>query len=210
MPFQDRIDAGRQLADRLGEYRPDSTMVVGLAWGGVVVARAIADALVAPMDVLVAHHLHAPNAEGTAFGAVAAFGEPVLDEAAMRALMLPPGYMAALVHHQRGLAEQQERLLRGLDRRRVEGKTVIVVDQGVCTGLSMRAALRDLRRRRPEAIVVAVPVAAAPALAALRAEADHVVAIEAPEAIATLAHHYAQLPPLTTEDVRGLVVHQVG
>lgn len=210
MPFQNRIDAGRRLAERLDEYRkPGAAVVVGLAWGGVAVARAIADALHQPLDLVVAHHLHASNPEGTCFGAVAAYGEPVLDEQALRKLMLPPGYMEALVHRQRGLAEQQERWLRGLPRRPLEGRTVIVVDQGVCSGLSMRAAMRDVRRAHPKEILVAAPVVARPALAALRAEADHLVALETPETIASLAHHYADFPLLTPEHVRALVVQRV-
>src|SRR5438270_10853153 len=161
-PFRDRRAAGRVLAAHLADYadRP-GVLVLALPRGGVPVAYEVARALGAPLDVFLVRKLGVPGQEGLAMGAVATGGVRVLNEQVVGALGIPPSVIEAVAAWQQQELARRERLYRG-DRPPpdVRGRTVILVDDGLATGSTMRAALAALRRQQPARLVVAVPTAA--------------------------------------------------
>ncbi len=162
MPFHDRADAGRQLADKLEAYADRADVVVlALPRGGVPVAYEVAAALRAPLDVLVVRRLTAFWNHEFTIGAAAGGGPALLDEDLCRALSLPPEVVRDIVKKEQTEVERRDRLYRGACGEALElrGRTVIVVDDGMATGASMRAAVAAVTERRPAGIVVAVPVA---------------------------------------------------
>jgi predicted phosphoribosyltransferase len=180
MRFIDRRDAGRRLATRLAAYRSASPVVLGLPRGGVVVGSEIAKALDAPLDVLVVRKVGVPGAEEFALGAVAP-GRTLLNLELAARLRIPRDSMAALVGREVAELERRERAYRG-DRPPVpvEGRTAIVVDDGLATGATAQAAIESLRQRRPGRIVFAAPVCSREGAEMLRAVADEVVCLECP------------------------------
>jgi predicted phosphoribosyltransferase len=174
-PFRDRRDAGRQLARALAAYagRPD-VLVLALPRGGVPVASEVARALDAPLDIFLVRKLGVPGCEELAFGALAS-GVRVLNEELVQRLGIAHRIIAAVTAAERKELQRRRRTYRSQRRPApVRGRIVILIDDGVATGASLRAALAGLRRARPAQIVVAVPVAAPEAGAALRAEVDEV------------------------------------
>jgi len=159
--YRDRAEAGKVLARSLKEYADQpETLVLGLARGGLPVAQAIAQALHLPLDVLLVRKLGVPGQEELAFGAIAA-GVRVLNEDVVAALALPTGVIEETTKRQLAVLAQREAAYRG-DRAPLPlaGRTVILVDDGLATGASLRAAIAALRQHQPTRIVVAVPVAA--------------------------------------------------
>lgn len=174
--FRDRRAAGRELAESLVRYRGGATVVLGLPRGGVVVADEIAHALGAPVDVCVVKKLGAPIQPELGLGAVAEGGETVIDRKIVALTRTTPAELAEIMAEKElEIADKVRRFRRGRPARDVAGKTVVVVDDGVATGGTARAALRCLRRRGPARLVMAVPVGAAGTLRALADEADDVV-----------------------------------
>jgi predicted phosphoribosyltransferase len=210
MVYVDRLDGGRRLAERLMTYRGRDVVVLGLPRGGVVTARPVADALGAPLDVLVARKLGAPGQEELAIGAVTARGTRVLNDAVLRFAMLPPGYLEAETERQRQVAEARERTLR--DFRPAEpltGRVVVLVDDGVATGMTMRAAIADARAQRPAELVVAAPVIAPDTYQELLAMADRVVAVDVPREFYAVGQFYRDFTQTTDEEVRQLLAARV-
>jgi predicted phosphoribosyltransferase len=194
------------LARALARYagRPD---VVVLAWprGGVPVASEVARALDVPLDVLLVRKLGVPGHEEVAFGALASGGVRILNEELVQRLQIPPPVIAAVTAAERKEL-QRRRAYRG--RRRpppVRGRIVILIDDGVATGASLRAALAVLRRARPTGIVVAVPVAAPEACAAVRAAVDEVICAWTPQPFPTVGHGYEDFAPTGDREVRDLL-----
>jgi len=181
--FADRADAGRRLGAALTtEYRgrPD-TLVLGLPRGGVVVAAEVARVLHLPMDALVVRKVGVPGFPELALGAVVADGEPVLNAGVLRAEGLGSEVVTRLVEAERAVCvEREARYRAGLPPLDVGGRTVLIVDDGLATGATMRAAVAALRPQRPAAIVVAVPVGPRETLELLEREADRVVCLERP------------------------------
>ncbi|MFN3429991.1 MAG: phosphoribosyltransferase [Candidatus Sericytochromatia bacterium] len=210
MPFQDRWDAGRQLAALLADYRGRDAVVLGLPRGGVVTAQPVAEGLGAPLDVLVARKLGAPGNEEFAIGAVTARGTRVLYEAVLRRMLLPPGYLEAETERQRRLAETRERTLRGLrPAEPLAGRVVILVDDGIATGMTMRAAIADAQAQRPARLVVAAPVIAPDTYRTLLALVDEVVAVEVPDDFMAVGQFYRDFAQTTDEDVARLLAPRV-
>jgi predicted phosphoribosyltransferase len=210
MVFMDRLDGGLRLAERLMPYRGRDVVVLGLPRGGVVTARPVADALGAPLDVLVARKLGAPGQEELAIGAVTARGTRVLNDAVLRFLMLPPGYMESETERQRQAAESREHTLR--DFRPAEpltGRVVILVDDGIATGMTMRAAIADAREQRPAELVVAAPVIAPDTYQDLLGLADAVVAVDVPQGFYAVGQFYRNFTQTTDEEVRQLLAARV-
>lgn len=176
-PFRDRRDAGRSLAQLLGAYAARHDVVVlGLPRGGVPVAAEVAEALGAPLDVFVVRKLGVPGQEELAMGAIASGGVRVMNEALVRSLGLTPGEVERVALAEGRELERRARAFRGgRPPHSLAGKVAILVDDGLATGATMRAAVQALRILDPARIVVAVPVGSDPACAALRAEADEVV-----------------------------------
>lgn len=180
MPFTNRHDAGRRLAARLAGYRSAAPVVLGLPRGGVVVGCEIAKALNAPLDVLIVRKVGVPGAEEVALGAVAP-GRTLLDLGLVARLGIPRARLAEVIGQEVAELERRELIYRG-DRPpiEVEGRTVIVVDDGLATGATAQAAIESLRRRNPKWVVFAAPVCSPDGARMLRAVADEVVCLECP------------------------------
>ncbi|HTK05185.1 MAG TPA: phosphoribosyltransferase family protein [Candidatus Eisenbacteria bacterium] len=205
MLFADRDDAGRRLAERLSGYAGIADgLVVALPRGGVVVGRVVADALRLPLDIVVPRKIGAESNPEYAIGAVTEEGDVVWNEAERR--QADPAYLTAEVAKQKEEAARRLATYRaGLVDRTFEGRTVIVVDDGVATGLTMRAALATVRRGRPARTVVAVPVCPPGTLVALEAAADVAIVLELPRAFMAIGAFYADFPQVEDEEVLRLM-----
>ena len=209
MLFRDRTEAGQLLAAQLRAYadRPD-VLVLGLPRGGVPVAYEVAQALHAPLDVFVVRKLGLPGQEELAVGAIASGGARVLNDEVVRALEIPDDVIDSLAAQQQAELERRERVYRG-DRPRpdIRGRVVILVDDGLATGSTMRAAIAALRHQGPARIVVAVPVAAAETCEELRAIADEIVCLQTPEPFYAVGLWYHDFGQTSDEEVRELLDH---
>ena len=207
MLFRDRADAGRHLLSRLGAYqgRPD-VLVLGLPRGGIPVGYEVARGLGAPLDVFVVRKLGVPGQEELAMGAIATGGVRVVNRDVVDALHIPPDVLDRAAEAERRELERRERSYRG-DRPepRVEGRTVILVDDGLATGSTMRAAVQALRQQRPARIVVAVPVAASATCEELRREVEDVVCFATPEPFMAVGRFYDDFSQTTDEEVHDLL-----
>jgi putative phosphoribosyl transferase len=202
--FRDRSDAGVQLAAQLGRYagRPD-TLVLALPRGGVPVAYEIARALGARLDVFLVRKLGLPGHEEFAIGAIASGGVRVLNEETLRDYAISGDQVEALVAAEELELERRERQYRG-DRPfpSVEGRTVILVDDGLATGSTMRAAIAALRQERPERIVVAVPVAPPETCSELRRIVEEILCLMTPDPFYAVGLWYEDFSQTTDEEVR--------
>ena len=207
MLFRNRVEAGRQLAAKLMAYadRPD-VLVLALPRGGVPVAYEVARALDAPLDVFLVRKLGLPGQEELAMGAIATGGVRVLNEDVVRALDLPDEVIDEVTAREQQELKRRERMYRG-DRPPpdVRGRTVILVDDGLATGSTMRAAVAALRQMQPACIIVAVPVGAPETCAELQDEADEVVCARAPEPFYAVGVWYGDFSQTTDEEVRDLL-----
>jgi predicted phosphoribosyltransferase len=202
--FQDRHDAGRQLAARLLRFRDDpGVIVLGLPRGGVPVAWEVSGYLRAPMDVFVVRKLGVPGQEELAMGAIASGGAEYLNRDVIAALEIPPTVIVETAERERRELERRERLFRR-NRPPVElqGKTVLLIDDGLATGATMRAAVRALVERRPKRVVVAVPVGASTTCAELAGEVDEVVCLRALEPFFAVGAWYEHFGQISDEEVR--------
>ena len=181
MFFSDRHDAGRQLADRLAAQELVEPVVLALPRGGVPVAYEVAHRLEAPLDVLVARKIGAPWRPELGVGAIAEGGEPVFDPTILDAVGLRADDLADTVARERVELERRVRRYRG-DRAlpAVRGRDTVVIDDGLATGVTARAALRALRGLHPRRLILAVPVCASQTVALLREEADDALCLHAP------------------------------
>lgn len=208
MKYQDRIEAGQQLAARLMAYanQPD-VLVLGLARGGVPVAFEVAEVLGVPLDVFVVRKLGVPGHEELAMGAIASGGVRILNEDVVRRLDILPEFMHTVAAREQRILEYREHFYRD-DRPapEVQGRTVILVDDGLATGATMRAAVVALRQRQPAWIVIAAPVAASSPCKALRAVADEVVCAATPEPFHAVGCWYEDFTPTSDAEVRDLLV----
>jgi putative phosphoribosyl transferase len=207
LPFRDRTDAGRYLATKLDAYRgrPD-LLVLALPRGGVPVGFEVALALHAPLDVFIVRKLGLPGHEELAIGAIASGGAKVLDDYLIRELNLSPGVIASVIAQEERELERREREYRG-DHPPVPvaGHTVILVDDGLATGYTMRAAVTALKQEGAAQIVVAVPVAPPDTCDSLRAEVDAVVCAATPEPFVAVGLWYRDFRQTTDEEARELL-----
>jgi predicted phosphoribosyltransferase/dienelactone hydrolase len=206
-PFRDRQDAGRALGERLHRYAgaPD-VVVLGLARGGVPVAAEVARTLDAPLDVFLVRKLGVPGREELAMGAIASGGVQVLNREIVEALGLSEEEISDATREQRSeLARREQTYREGRPAVAVEGRTVIVVDDGLATGASMRAAVEALRRQGAGHIVVGVPVASPSTCAEFEEEVDEVVCVRTPERFYAVGIWYDAFPQVDDDEVRALL-----
>jgi putative phosphoribosyl transferase len=202
-PFRDRQHAGEVLATKLGAYTGrDDVIVLALPRGGVPVAFEVARALGAPLDVFTVRKLGVPGHEELGFGAIATGGVRVLDRGFVDRLGLPDGLIDQVTARERRELERRGRVYRG-DRPApvLKDKTVIVVDDGLATGSTMRAAVHALRAFGPAQIVVAVPTGARHTCEELHTSADAVVCATMPEPFYAVGQQYEDFSPTTDEEV---------
>jgi len=205
--FRNREEAGRELAEALADYdeRPD-VLVLALPRGGVPVGAEVAHALGVPLDLMLVRKLGVPGHEELAMGAIASGGIRVLNEDVVGVLELDEAAISAAERGERHELERRDEAYRhGRPPVDVSGRTVILVDDGLATGATMRAAVAALKGQQPERIVVAVPVAPPQTCEVLRDEADEVVCLAAPDPFMAIGVWYAEFPQLTDDEVRELL-----
>ena len=204
--FRDRTEAGTQLAQRLTSLRESDPVVIALPRGGVPVAHEVAAALGAPLDVLAVRKLGAPGNPELGIGAVAEDGTGVIDHRAVQALGVSDTELRKILERETAELRRRTDLYRGerapLD---LEGRTVIVVDDGVATGVTNTAALRAIRARGPERIVLAVPVIAPEVAEMLAREADQVIAVLRPPALGGVGRWYEDFSQVPDDEVLRLL-----
>lgn len=207
MRFRNRADAGRRLAAELRPYTNRSDVIVlALPRGGVPIGYEVAEALDAPLDVFVVRKLGLPWQEELAMGAVATGGVRVLDHNLIRVAHVTDEDLQRVIQAEELELQRREQLYRGnRPRTDVHNKTVILVDDGLATGASMRAAVEAVRHDRPARIVVAVPVAAPETCDAFRDIADEVVCAETPEPFQAVGLWYEDFRQTTDDEVRDLL-----
>lgn len=204
MRFADRSDAGRRLAEALAGYAGEACVVYGLPRGGVVTAVEVARRLRAPLDLLITRKIGHPLVPEYAVAAVAGSGDVVRNEAEVA--KLDPEWFRQEVKRQRAEAERRrERYLGGRPAPDAEGKTAILVDDGLATGLTMKAAILEAKRRRPRWTVVAVPVAPRDTVAALATLVDEVVCLHAPEDFEAIGQFYDRFEQVSDGEVLALL-----
>jgi putative phosphoribosyl transferase len=210
--FANRTDAGRRLANELQQYAQRSDVIVlALPRGGVPIGYEVAKALGAPLDVFVVRKIGLPWQEELAMGAVASGGVRVFDRNLIRVAHVSDADVERIANEEERELERRERLYRG-DRPfpDVQGKIVILVDDGLATGASMRAAVAALREDKPARIVVAVPVAAPETCDAFRSIADEIICAETPEPFQAVGMWYEDFSQTTDDDVRDLLARGTG
>jgi putative phosphoribosyl transferase len=210
--YVDRIDAGKKLAEKLRAYAGrEDVIVLGVPRGGVPVAFEVATALKAPLDILVLRKLGVPWQEELAFGAIAQGDVRVLDRRIMEMLGLTPSEVEKVAAKEKVELERREKAYRGdrppLD---VRGRTVVLVDDGIATGSSMRAAIAALRQMGPARIVLAVPVAPPSTCERLRAEVDDLVCVDMPESFYAIGQFYLNFSPVGDREVTDLLARSAG
>lgn len=205
--FHDRSEAGRRLAAELGKYKGrDDLVVLGLPRGGVPVAFEVANALDAPLDVFVVRKLGFPGHEELAIGALASGGVRFVNEELARTYGISTEDIDDIARREQVELTRRERQYRdGRPFPDVHGKTVILVDDGLATGASMRAAVEALRRAAPARIVVAVPVSSPDTCAALEDVADETVCAMTPASFSAVGQWYEDFEQTTDDEVRELL-----
>jgi predicted phosphoribosyltransferase len=207
--FTDRADAGRHLAERMGEVAlGDDVLALGVTREGVPVAAALAGPIGAELDVFLVRRLFPPGDDAAAFGVIATGGARVLNDEVLDGLSLSAEQIDEIETREREELERAERALRGdAPPPRLAGRTIVLVDDGLGTGLNMFAALQAARAEGPERIVVAVPVAAPDVADALGIHADAAVCLHTPATLVSIGDWYEDFPVVTDDEVRELLEH---
>jgi len=207
MRFRDRLDAGRRLAAELTEFagRPD-VLVLAIPRGGVVVGFEVAHLLRLPLDVFIVRKIGAEHIPELAVGALASGGVQLIDDSIVRAVKMSKESIDRIIEHERTELERRESAYRGKrSPAEVHGKTVLLIDDGVATGASMRVAIAALRRRAPAQIVVAIPIVDLSVVPVLAREADRVIAVSTPTHLGAVGEWYAKFDQTSDEEVIDLL-----
>lgn len=204
--FEDRREAGQHLAERLSRYAGEDILVLGLPRGGVPVAYEVAKKLNAPLDIFTVRKLGVPGHEEYAMGAIASGGVRVLNDEALRELGISAAEVEDAIEEEQEELERRETLYRR-DRPApaLEGRTVLLVDDGMATGASMTAALKALRQHNPARVIVAVPAASRTVCEQLEALVDEVVCGITPEPFMAVGVWYEQFEQTTDQEVQELL-----
>jgi putative phosphoribosyl transferase len=206
--FRDRRDAGSRLALVLARCKEDAPHILALPRGGVPVAFEVARALGAELDLLLVRKIGAPGHQELAIGAVVDGKDPqlVLNHEIIAHAAPPPGYLEAEQKRQLAEIERRRQLYCGsVPPAEIAGRTVIVIDDGIATGATMKAALRGVRRHEPRRLILAVPVAPPEALQDLAKECDEIVCLSAPDWFNAVGSHYADFTQTSDEEVIALL-----
>jgi predicted phosphoribosyltransferase len=212
MLFQDRSDAGRQLASKVREYAnlPD-VLVLALPRGGVPVAFEVAQELDAPLDVYLVRKLGLPGHPELAMGAIASGGVRVLNEDVVQGLLVPGELIDEIASQEEEELKRREQLYRdGRPALEVRGRTILLIDDGLATGSTMRAAVAALRQLKPTRIIVAVPVAAEETCGALCDEVDAIACVQTPHPFYAVGVWYENFAQTTDDEVRALLARAAG
>ena len=203
MLFEDRGDAGRRLAERLGPYADERPVVFALPRGGVPVGAEVARSLGAPLEVIVSRKLGAPGQPEFGIGAVAPGGVRILNERVVRTLGIEEDYLEMISARESAEVERRLRLFRGEGRPYpdLDGRTAILVDDGLATGVTARAALLTLRGLHPRRLVLAVPVCAPQTVDLLRSETDDLICLLAPPDLEAIGFWYRNFDQTPDEEV---------
>ncbi len=205
--FNDRSDAGKALAEKLKEFggRRD-VVLLALPRGGVPVAFEVARKLELPLDVFIVRKLGVPGHEELAMGAIASGGIRVLNEAVVKQMHISDKDIAAALAVESRELERRERAYRAAGHQvQLEDRTVVLIDDGLATGTTMRAAVKALRAKRPAKIVVAVPVGAKSSCEELKTEAEQVICLRMPEPLYAIGQWYKDFRQTSDEEVRFLL-----
>jgi putative phosphoribosyl transferase len=206
--FQDRRDAGLQLAAALTRFKEDKPVILALPRGGVPVAFEVARTLEAELDLLLVRKIGAPGHQELAIGAVVDGKDPqlVLNREIIALASPPPGYIEAEQKRQLAEIDRRRKLYRGTEAPAdIKGRTVIVIDDGIATGATVKAALRGVRQNEPRRLILAVPVAPPETLEKLASECDELVCLFAPAWFNAVGSHYADFTQTTDEEVMSLL-----
>lgn len=210
--FRDRADAGRQLAQRLRDYAGrDDVLVLALPRGGVPVAYEVAAALDVPLDVFLVRKLGVPGQEELAMGAIASGGVRVLNDHVVRTLGISEEEIDRVaVQEQRELERRERAYRKGRPPPELRDRTVILIDDGLATGSTMRAAIDAVRQQRAREVIVAVPVAAVSTCEEFRREVDDIVCAQTPEPFYAVGLWYEDFSQTTDEEVYELLEKTAG
>jgi putative phosphoribosyl transferase len=201
-PFEDREDAGRRLSERLLSYRDERPIVFALPRGGVPVGYEVARSLGAPLEVLVARKLGAPGQPEFGIGAVAPGGVRVLNGKVVQQLGIPQEYIDGITARETAEVERRVAYFRGgRPEPEVRDRTAILVDDGLATGVTARAAIKALRMREPRRLVLAAPVCAAQTSGVISGEVDELVCLETPSDLGAIGLWYRDFSQVPDEDV---------
>lgn len=206
MTFKDRTEAGQVLAQKLAAYtnRPD-VLVLALPRGGVPVAFEVAKALNVSLDVFLVRKLGVPSQKELAMGAIASGGVRYVNKDIVRSLSLTDAIIDKVTIVEQQELERRERLYRDRPFPILHGRTIIIVDDGLATGATMRAAIEAIRKQQPARIVVAVPVSSPETCLDLAAEVDEIICAETPQRFCSVGNWYDDFPQTSDEEVRDLL-----
>jgi putative phosphoribosyl transferase len=201
-PFEDRRDAGRRLAGKLSRFTDERPVVFALPRGGVPVGYEISRSLGVPLDVFVSRKLGAPDQPEFGIGAVAAGGVRVLNQDVVRRLGIPDDYIEQITAQETAEVGRRLRYFRGQrPEPEVGGRTAILVDDGLATGVTARAAVESLRRRGPKRLVLAAPVCAAQTAELFESRVDDLVCLECPSDLGAIGFWYRNFEQTSDEEV---------
>lgn len=205
MRFTDRTDAGEQLAIPLQKFATEKPIIYALPRGGVVLGAVIAKALNAPLDLIITRKIGHPSNEEYAICAIGESGAMVCNEAE-RAAADPAWFARAVVKEKAEARRRHKTYLGGRPSQKITGLTVIIVDDGIATGLTMRAAIKEVRQHKPGKVIVAIPVAPREAAELLRQEADQVVVLDEAEFfLGAVGAYYEDFSQISDEEVARLL-----
>jgi putative phosphoribosyl transferase len=204
--FKDRVEAGKKLAEALESYRGSNVVVLGIPRGGVVVANEVAKGLGAPLDIVVSRKIEAPGEPEFALGAVTQEGDVIMDRQAAESLGATPQYLDDQIRKKREEVKDRMQMLRGdAPYPELEGRTVVIVDDGIATGSSVSAAVMSVKKRRPKEIIVATPVAPRDAVETLSEDKTKVVSLETPGAFLAIGEFYRDFGQVEDIEVKRII-----
>jgi len=207
MPFQNRVEAGQRLAERLLSYKEKSgTVVIGLPRGGVIVAFEVANALKLPMDIIVPRKIGAPGNRELAIGAITEEGVGIFDKELIQTYGISEDYIKEEVAREKEVAHRRLQLYRvGKPPVDLKEKQVLLIDDGVATGATMRASIVSVKARGVKSVVVAVPVAPPQTVKQLKLEADEVVVVEMPDRFRAVGEFYEDFAQTEDQEIVALL-----